>query len=180
MFTAVVNIVFGLQYAAVTTVAAGLLQMIPFFGPFVSWAPPVLIAMLMPERARPAGRDPDGHRLVRDDEHPPAAAHVRAPWASTRSWSWARSSSGSKVAGIAGAIFGIPIAAVMSALFFHWVARSRENGAVADRAAKRVAAREGRAIRRPREPIPGVDVDVDEVLAARGPQAHPEPALVDR
>ena len=33
---------------------------------------------------------------------------------------------GSKIAGIAGAIFGIPIAAVISALFFHWVARSRE------------------------------------------------------
>jgi hypothetical protein len=82
---------------------------------------------------------------------------------------------GARVAGIAGAIFGIPIAAVISALFFHWVARSRETGAVADRAAKRVAAREGREVRRPREPIPGVDADVDEVIAGRAQQAHPLP-----
>ena len=58
-------------------------------------------------------------------------------------------------------------------LFFHWVARSRESGTVADRAAKRVAAREGREFRRPREPVPGVDADVDEVIAAKVLQAHP-------
>jgi hypothetical protein len=80
---------------------------------------------------------------------------------------------GAKIAGIAGAIFGIPIAAVISALFFHWVARSRESGTVADRATQRVAAREGREIRRPREPVPGVDADVEEVIAAKVLQAHP-------
>jgi predicted PurR-regulated permease PerM len=69
---------------------------------------------------------------------------------------------GSKVAGIAGAIFGIPIAAVASAFFFHWFGRSRENGSVADRAAQRLAAREGHPVRRPREPVPGVDADVTE------------------
>jgi predicted PurR-regulated permease PerM len=70
---------------------------------------------------------------------------------------------GSKIAGIAGAIFGIPIAAVLSAFFFHWFGRSREGGTVADRAAQRLAAREGREVRKPREPVPGVDADVDEV-----------------
>ena len=45
LFTAGVNIVFGLPYAALTTVTAGVLQMIPFFGPFVSWMPPVLVAI---------------------------------------------------------------------------------------------------------------------------------------
>ena len=74
---------------------------------------------------------------------------------------------GSKIAGIAGAIFGIPIAAVISALFFHWVARSRESGTVADRATQRVARREGRVVRRPREPVPGVDEDVDDGRARR-------------
>jgi predicted PurR-regulated permease PerM len=48
VFTALVNVGFGLQYAAATTVIAGLLQMIPFFGPFVSWAPPVLVVLLTP------------------------------------------------------------------------------------------------------------------------------------
>jgi len=64
---------------------------------------------------------------------------------------------GSKIAGIAGAIFGIPIAAVLSAFFFHWFGRSREGGSVADRATKRVAEREGREVRQPRVPLSGVD-----------------------
>ena len=51
---------------------------------------------------------------------------------------------GAKIAGIAGAIFGIPIAAVLSAFFFHWFGAVAESGTVADRATKRVAAREGR------------------------------------
>jgi len=82
---------------------------------------------------------------------------------------------GSKIAGIAGAIFGIPIAAVLSAFFFHWVARSRAGGTVADRATQRVAKREGRMFHRPREPLPGEEVDVDEVVAERARQAHPHP-----
>lgn len=172
LFTMVVNIVFGLQYGAVTTVLAGVLQMIPFFGPFVSWAPPVLVALLMPNAP-----------VL------PVAILMGIAWFVTMNILQPRLMSGaigihpivvlgsvvigSKVAGIAGAIFGIPIAAVISALFFHWVARSREHGAVADRAAKRVAAREGRDVRRPRDPVPGVDEDVDEVIASKMLQAHP-------
>jgi predicted PurR-regulated permease PerM len=173
LFTAVVNVVFGLPYAAVTTVAAGVLQMIPFFGPFVSWMPPVLVAMVMPS----------GPLL-------PVAILMAIAWFVTMNILQPRLMSGSvgihpivvlgsvvvgsKLAGIAGAIFGIPIAAVISALFFHWVARSRENGAVADRAARRVAAREGREVRRPREPVPGVDEDVEDVISAKVLQAHPD------
>src|SRR6185503_11384409 len=49
------NLVLGLPLAALTSVLAGLLQMIPFFGPFVSWAPPVVVALvLQPESALPA------------------------------------------------------------------------------------------------------------------------------
>ena len=172
LFTAGVNIVFGLQYAALTTVAAGVLQMIPFFGPFVSWMPPVLVAMLMP----------NGPVL-------PVAILMGIAWFVTMNILQPRLMAGSvgihpiivlgsvvvgaKIAGIAGAIFGIPIAAVISALFFYWVARARESGTVADRATKRVAAREGREVRRPREPVPGVDADVEEVIAAKVLQAHP-------
>ena len=172
LFTAGVNIVFGLQYAALTTVAAGVLQMIPFFGPFVSWMPPVLVAMLMP----------NGPVL-------PVAILMGIAWFVTMNILQPRLMAGSvgihpiivlgsvvvgaKIAGIAGAIFGIPIAAVISALFFYWVARARETGTVADRATQRVAAREGREVRRPREPVPGVDADVDEVIASKVLQAHP-------
>jgi hypothetical protein len=80
---------------------------------------------------------------------------------------------GSKVAGIAGAIFGIPVAAVLSAFFFQWYGRSREGGTVTDRAAQRLASREGREVRQPREPVPGIDEDVAEVTEGHdaGPAA---------
>jgi hypothetical protein len=84
---------------------------------------------------------------------------------------------GTKVAGIVGAIFGIPIAAVLSAFFFFTFERSG-GGSVADRATKRLAAREGRPVRRPREPLPGVDDDVEEVAAGR--HAHPAAPAVER
>ncbi len=172
LFTLAVNVIFGLQYAAVTTVLAGVLQMIPFFGPFVSWLPPVLVALLMPNAP-----------VI------PVAILMGIAWFVTMNILQPRLMAGSvgihpivvlgsvlvgaRIAGIAGAIFGIPIAAVISALFFYWVARSRESGTVADRATKRVAAREGREVRRPREPVPGVDAELDEVIAAKTLQAHP-------
>ena len=163
--TAAVNIVFGLEYAAVTTVAAGILHAIPFFGPFVSWIPPVAVALLFsPEVVLPV--------LI----------IMGIGWFVTMNVLQPRLMSGAvgihpiivlgsviiglRIAGIPGAIFGIPIAAVISAFFFHWYGRSREGGTVADRAAKRLAAREGREIRRPREPVPGVDADVDEAAPA--------------
>jgi predicted PurR-regulated permease PerM len=172
VYTAAINVVFGLQYAAVTSVLAGVLQMIPFFGPFVSWMPPVLVALLTP----------DGPVI-------PVAIAMGIGWFVTMNILQPRLMAGSvgihpivvlgsvvvglRVAGIAGAIFGIPIAAVISALFFYWVARSREHGSVADRATRRLARREGREVRRPRDPVPGVDEDVAEVLTAKTHQAHP-------
>jgi hypothetical protein len=81
---------------------------------------------------------------------------------------------GAKVAGISGAIFGIPIAAVLSAFFFHYLGRSREQGPVAARAARRVADREGRRVRVPRPPgrevEPGPRLPPAEVKP-RGPAA---------
>ncbi len=162
VFTALVNVVFGLQYAALTTVVAGVLQMIPFFGPFVSWLPPVLVALLFqPEVTLPVlivmgiawfvTMNVVSPRLMSGS----VGIHPIVVLASVIL--------GAKIAGIAGAIFGIPIAAVLSAFFFHWFGRSREGGTVAERAAQRLAAREGRDVRKPREPVPGVDADVDEV-----------------
>ena len=166
LLTAIVNIVFGLPYAAVTTVAAGLLQMIPFFGPFVSWLPPVAVAV-----------------LLKPEVTLPVLIVMGIAWFVTMNVISPRLMSGAvgihpivvlasvviggKIAGIVGAIFGIPIAAVLSAFFFYWFGRSREGGSVADRATQRVAAREGRQVRRPREPVPGVDADVEEVVTAR-------------
>jgi len=169
-FTAVVNILFGLDYAALTTVTAGLLHAIPFFGPFVSWVPPVAVALLF-----------DPGAVV------PVLILMGISWFVTMNVLSPRLMSGAvgvhpivvlasvviggKIAGIAGAIFGIPIAAVLSVFFFHWFGRSRENGTVTDRAAKRLAQREGRDVRRPREPVPGIDADVDEVVVPALPAA---------
>ena len=71
---------------------------------------------------------------------------------------------GSRIAGIPGAIFGIPIAAVASAFFFHFLHRSsgRPVGGRAA-AAKRLSEREGRPVRVPREPAPGSATDVEDV-----------------
>ena len=170
VLTMVVNVVFGLPYAGVSTVAAAVLHAIPFFGPFLSWAPPVFVALL-------------------------AAPNVVLPVLVVMAIGWFLTMNvlqprlmagavgihpivvlgsvvvGAKIAGIAGAVFGIPIAAVLSAFFFHWFERSREGGSVADRATKRLEAREGRPVRRPKEPVPGVDEDLDDARPKR--QAHP-------
>ena len=154
------SVAFGLEFAAVTTASAALLMAIPFFGPFVAWIPPVLVAILFKPDALP------GTTLV-----------VVVGWMLIMNWVQPRIMGsalrihpivvlgsvlvGLKLAGIGGAVFGIPIAAVLSALFLHFLTRSPDAGPVADRAARRVGEREGRSVRRPREPDPAVDRDVD-------------------
>jgi predicted PurR-regulated permease PerM len=156
----IASVVFGLDFAAVVTTAAGLLMMIPFFGPFVAWAPPVLVAFLF---------KPDaligtivvvavGWLVIMNALQPRIMGdalriHPIVVLGSVFV--------GLKVAGISGAVFGIPIAAVLSALFLHLLGRGTEDGSVASRAAMRLGRREGRSIRRPREPDPRVDADVD-------------------
>ena len=49
-------------------------------------------------------------------------------------------------------MFGIPVAAVASAFFFHYFGRAGDKPAVATRAALRLAERERRAVRVPRAP----------------------------
>ncbi|HEX7950052.1 MAG TPA: AI-2E family transporter [Candidatus Limnocylindrales bacterium] len=154
------SLAFGLDYVAVTTAAAGALMAIPFFGPFVAWIPPVLVAVLFKPDAVLGTFIVVGvgwivllnvlqPRIMGDA----LRIHPIVVLASVFI--------GLKLAGIGGAIFGIPIAAVLSALFLHLLARPNEDGSVAVRAARRVGEREGRAVRRPREPDPRVDLDVE-------------------
>jgi predicted PurR-regulated permease PerM len=156
---AVTSAVLGLPYLAVSTAAAGVLMAIPFFGPFVAWAPPVIVALLVP----------GGHAL-------PAFVLMAIGWLIVMNVLQPRLMQeavgihpivvlgsvlvGSKIAGVTGAIFGIPIAAVLSAFFFHFLILTREPSPVAARAARRVEEREGRPIRVPHEPVPGIDPDV--------------------
>ena len=158
------SLVFGLDFAAVTTALAGLLMAIPFFGPFVSWIPPILVAILSkPESTLGVTIIVAiGWLLVMNALQPRIMAtslriHPIVVLGSVLA--------GIKIAGIPGAVFGIPVAAVISALFLHALSGRRGATPVAERAAARVGRREGRLIRRPREPDPTVDRDVE-------PHAH--------
>jgi len=60
---------------------------------------------------------------------------------------------GLRLQGFVGAIFAIPVAAVISAFFFHYLERSRGGPRdVTSRAARRLEEREGRPVRVPTPP----------------------------
>ena len=69
---------------------------------------------------------------------------------------------GGRIAGIPGAIFGIPIAAVVSAFVMEFLQRTSGDRSVTGRAARRLEERDGRPVRIPREPTPGSATDIDE------------------
>jgi predicted PurR-regulated permease PerM len=154
------NLLMGLPLAALTSTASGILQAIPFFGPFLSWAPPVIVALLF----KPEALVPTtiimvvGWFLVMNVLQPrimqgAVGIHPIVVLGSVLI--------GSRIAGIPGAIFGIPFAAVLSSFFFFYLHRSSGDRTVADRAAKRVSEREGRVVKPPREPAPGQAADVE-------------------
>lgn len=153
------NMLMGLPLAALTSVSSGLLMVIPFFGPFVSWAPPVIVALFFqPESLLPTTiLMVIGWFVVMNVLQPrimqgAVGIHPIVVLASVLI--------GSRVAGIPGAIFGIPVAAVISAFFMHFLHLQSADRTVADRAARRLEAREGRPVRVPREPAPGQAEDV--------------------
>jgi predicted PurR-regulated permease PerM len=162
----VTSVIFGLPLVGITAAAAGILMAIPFFGPFVAWMPPVVVAL-----------------LFKPDAILPVTALMAAGWFVVMNVLQPRIMQGAvgihpivvlgavliggRIAGIPGAIFGIPIAAVASAFFFHFLHRTSGDRSVAGRAAKRLSEREGRPVRVPREPTPGSATDVDDVEGAQ-------------
>ena len=155
------SLLLGLPLEALTSSASGVLMAIPFFGPFLAWAPPVIVAIVF----RPEALVPTiaimaiGWFIVMNVLQPrimqgAVGIHPIVVLGSVLI--------GSRIAGIPGAIFGIPIAAVASAFFFHFLHRSSGDRSVTGRAAKRVSQREGRPVRIPREPVPGQATDVVE------------------
>ena len=169
----------GLPYLPVTSAVAGLLMAVPFFGPFVAWAPPVLVAVFfVPDATVPALIGMlVGWFIVMNVMQPrlmeeTVGIHPIVVLGSVLV--------GSKIAGVAGAIFGIPIAAILSAFFFYYLGQTRDTGPVAARAARRLEAREGRPVRVPREPDPGADTDVADAHvphARRAPAIPPSPPI---
>ena len=169
----------SLPYLAVTSALAGLLMAIPFFGPFVAWAPPVLVAVFTaPDSTLPAFVVMGvGWFIVMNVVQPrvmqeAVGIHPIVVLGSVLI--------GAKVAGVIGAIFGIPIAAVLSAFFFHFLKLTRDTRPVASRAAQRLETREGRPVRVPKEPDAGVDDDVEETRPepkAPSPGTSPSPSI---
>ena len=146
------HLLFGLEFLPASAALAGVLQAIPFFGPFVSWAPPVVVAVLTrPEVAIPTlivmGI---GWFIVMNIVQPRVMSkaiglHPVIVLVSVLI--------GVKIAGVAGAIFALPFAAVIAAFFQYFLARNaRVATDVTTRAAKRVGEREGRAVRVPQPP----------------------------
>jgi len=161
------SLLLGLPYMPVTAVSSGILQAIPFFGPFISWTPPVLAAVFF----QPSAILPVliimviGWFVLMNMIQPrlmseAVGLHPVVVLGSVMI--------GSKIAGIPGAIFGIPVVAVIASFFFFYLGRSRDIDSVALRAARRLEEREGRPVRVPRLPQAGQDEEVEGVAGAEG------------
>lgn len=150
------HLAFGLEFLPASAALAGFLQAIPFFGPFFSWAPPVVVALLTkPDAILPAlivmgiGWFVVMNVVVPRVMSQAVGVHPVVVLVSVLI--------GLKIAGIAGAIFALPFAAVIAAFFQHFLARNANVPRdVATRAAKLVGEREGRPVRVPQAPPVGV------------------------
>jgi predicted PurR-regulated permease PerM len=158
------SVLLGLPYMPVTAASSGVLQAIPFFGPFISWLPPVLVAVFFaPSAVLPALIIMIAGWFVLMNVIQPrlmaeaVGLHPVVVLGSVMI--------GSKLAGIPGAIFGIPVAAVVAAFFFYYLGRNYDMASVTLRAARRVEEREGRPVRVPRLPQAGLDQEVESAAA---------------
>jgi predicted PurR-regulated permease PerM len=146
------SIALGIDFIPLTTALVALFQMIPFFGPFVSWAPPVVAAILtQPDAIVPIVIVMAvGWFVVMNIVQPRVMAssvgiHPIVVLVSVLI--------GLRLQGVVGAIFAIPVAAVISAFFFHYLNRSQGGPRdVTSRAARRLEARQGRPVRVPAPP----------------------------
>jgi predicted PurR-regulated permease PerM len=149
------SLLLDIEYMPLTTALVAFFQFIPFFGPFVSWAPPVVAAVLT---------QPDAIIWI--------FVIMWSGWFVTMNFIQPRVMSsavgihpvvvllsvliGLRLQGVVGAIFAIPVAAVISAFFFHYLNRSQGGPRdVASRAARRLEQREGRPVRVPTPPAVG-------------------------
>lgn len=171
-FAVFTHLVFGLDFMPASAALVGLLQALPFFGPFASWAPPVVVAAL----TNPGALLPAviimaiGWLIVMNIVQPRVMAsavgiHPVVVLASVLI--------GLKLYGVTGAIFAVPVAAVISAFFFHYLNRSSGGPRdVTSRAARRVEQREGRKVRVPAAPAIAA---APQPPAAEAPVADPQP-----
>ena len=167
------SLLLGLDFWLASAFIVAVLQMIPFFGPFVSWAPPVVVAALTGAPVLPILIIMViGWFVVMNIIQPRVMAnsvgiHPVMVLVSVLI--------GLKLQGVVGAIFAVPVAAVISAFFFFYLERSPDGGPrdVASRAARRVEAREGRSVRVPTAPVvvPGSPADAASLSVSGGAAA---------
>jgi len=167
------SIALGIEFVPLTTALVAIFQMIPFFGPFVSWAPPVVAAI-----------------LTQPDAVIPITIIMGVGWFITMNVVQPRVMAsavgihpvvvlvsvliGLRIQGVVGAIFAIPVAAVISAFFFHFLNRSQGGPRdVASRAARRVEEREGRPVRVPKPPSVAVPQGASMATAAGPVETDP-------
>lgn len=151
-FAVATHLLLGLDFMPASAALVGLLQALPFFGPFASWAPPVVVAALTdPGALLPAAVIMAvGWFIVMNIVQPRVMAsavgiHPVVVLASVLI--------GLKLYGVTGAIFAVPVAAVISAFFFFYLNRSVGGPRdVTSRAVRRVEQREGRKVRVPAAP----------------------------
>jgi len=154
--TAGAHIAMGLDFMPASAALSGMLQAIPFFGPFFSWIPAVLVAVL----TKPDVIIPTlivmgiGWFVVSNIITPRVMAHAVGIHPIVVLVSVLI---GAKIAGIAGAIFAVPFAAIIASFFQHFLTRNANQPRdVTSRAARRVGEREGRQVRVPKPPEVGV------------------------
>jgi predicted PurR-regulated permease PerM len=177
-FAAVGSIALGIDYWPLTTALVVILQIIPFFGPFFSWAPPVVAAVLTePSAVLPIFIVQAIGWFITMNIVQPRVMSVSVgvhPIVVLLSLLV-----GIKLYGPLGAVFAVPVAAVISAFFFHFLARSAQTGTrdVASRAARRLEEREGRKVRVPAPPdVPG---GAGELPGRLNPTVRPAPQPPD-
>jgi predicted PurR-regulated permease PerM len=117
LWALLVNVAFGLPFAAATTFLAGVIMAIPIYGPYVSWLPPVVAAALIGAPATPlvavvmlVGWFVNENvlaPLVRSDQLQVNPIVVTFAFLL-----------GAQLAGPIGAVVAIPLAAVAQAVFF--------------------------------------------------------------
>jgi predicted PurR-regulated permease PerM len=181
-FAAVGSIVLGIPFWPATTALVVIFQIIPFFGPFFSWAPPVVVAVLTSSNPEAT---PNATLWI--------FVVMAVGWFVTMNIVQPRVMSatvgihpvmvlvsvliGIKVYGVVGAIFAIPVAAVISAFFFHFLSRSATGTRdVASRAARRLEERGGRKVRVPTPPeVPPGAADLGASSRLGAPRASAQP-----
>ena len=120
-----VSFILGLPAAAAMAFLSGVIMAIPIYGPYVSWLPPVIVALLFrPDLVIPTAVLMLIGWFIDENILAPivrAGAVELHPVVVMGAFLL-----GAHLAGAVGALVAIPIAAIISSFFFYWLKRRRE------------------------------------------------------